>query len=119
MKIPQLEQDVWNAVKDAIAEAVTQRLGKTYDSPLNKMVDAVVASRESEIRSLLEQSIDGALTGDFRAAIQDAVTHKLARIITSKMEGEIEKRAVELRGSPEFRARCTLAIEAAIKNVQP
>lgn len=117
MKKNQLEQDVWNAVKDAITEAVTQRLGKTYDSPLNKMIDAVVASREEELRKLLEASIDGALTGDFRAAIQDAVTHKLARIITAKMEGEIEKRATELRASPEFRARATLAVEAAIKNV--
>lgn len=119
MKPTPLEQDVWNAVKDAIGSAITERLAKTYDSPLNKMVDAVVVARSSELQSLMESAIDGALTGDFKAAIRDAVTHKLARIITSKMEGEIEKRAVELRASPEFRARCTLAVEAAIKNVTP
>ena len=37
------------------------------------------------------------------------------RVLISKFEGEIEKRAAELRSSPEFRARVTLAIEKAIK----
>lgn len=118
MKTPSLETEAWKAIQEAITAGITERF-KAYNNPLCAMVDAVVASRSVDIQKIMEVSIDGALTGDFKKAIEEAVTHKLARVITSKMEGEIEKRAGELRASPEFRARCTLAVEAAIKNVTP
>lgn len=113
-----LEKQIYETVTQGIGEAIKDRLNRGYsDNPLNKMVDAVVVSREPALRKLIEDAVDGALVGDFRAALQEAVTHKLARVLTSKMEGEIEKRANELRSSPEVRARITLAIEQAVKSV--
>ena len=111
-----LEKQIFETVKEAVAESIKARL-TAYNTPLAAVLDGVVKSRETEIRKMLESAVDGALVGDFRAALQDAVTHKLARVITSKMEGEIEKRANELRSSPEMRARITLAVEAALKSI--
>ena len=111
-----LEQQIIQTVQEGIGEAINARLNG-YNTPLTAMIDGVVKSREPEIRKLIEDAIDGALIGDFRAALKEAVTHKLARVITAKMEGEVEKRANELRASPEIRARITLAVDAALKSV--
>jgi hypothetical protein len=109
--------EIYETVTQGIGDAIKERLNRGYaDNPLNKMVDSVVVSREPALRKLIEEAVDGALVGDFRAALKDAVTHKLARVLTSKLEGEIEKRANELRSSPEMRARITLAIEQAVKS---
>jgi hypothetical protein len=113
-----LQKQIYDSIVVGVAEAIKDRLNRGYaDNPLNKLIDSVVVSREAEIRKLIEDAIDGALIGDFRTALRDAVTHKLARVITSKLEGEIEKRANELRASPEVRARITLAIDQALKSV--
>lgn len=115
-----LETSVCQIVTQSIGEAVKARLAQGYgDAPLNKLVDAVVVSRQAELRALIEQSVDGALTGDFRQEIKGAVTHKLARVLVSKMEGEVEKAANALRASPELRARMTLAVEKCIKDFHP
>lgn len=112
-----LEEQIQETIVAGLGEAIKNRVTQGYgDNPLNKLIDSVVASRTDSIRKLIEEAIDGALVGDFRAALKDALTHKLARVITSKLEGEIEKRANELRASPETRARITLAIEAALKS---
>jgi hypothetical protein len=113
-----LENNIIETVHSAIGEAIKARLAIGYhDSPMNKMIDSVIVAREPAIRKLVEEAIDGALSGDLRTAIKDACAHKLARVLVSKMEGEIEKRAVELRQSPEFRAKVTLAIEQAVKGI--
>jgi hypothetical protein len=61
--------------------------------------------------------LDRAFADDFRDKLRDAAAHKLARVVISKCEGEIEKRANEMRSDPAFRARLTLAVEAAIRGV--
>jgi len=113
-----LEKQIYETIIAGIGESIKERLNRGYqDNPLNKMIDAVVETRAPEIKKLIEEAVDGAMIGDLRAALKDAVTHKLARVLVSKLEGEIEKRANEFRSSPEMRARITLAIEKAIKEV--
>ena len=99
-----LEKQIYDTVVAGLGDAIKERLNRGYqDNPLNLLVDSVVRSREAQLRRLIEEAVDGALCGDFRIALTEAVTHKLARILTSKLEGEIEKRANELRASPEMR----------------
>lgn len=113
-----LEKQILDNVAHSLGEAIKASLTSGYhNNPLHKMVTAVVESRETEIRKVVEEAMDGALVGDFREALKDAVTHKLARVLTSKMEGEIEKRANELRSSPEVRAKITLAISGVLKKL--
>ena len=109
-----LEQDIATAVKESMGKAIESTLGG-YNTPLAALIKEVVERRKDEVKELLESSMDSAFKGDFREAIKDAVTHKLSRILVSKMEGEIEKQANELRSSPEFRAKLTLAIGQVIR----
>lgn len=115
-----LEKQVSNCVTEGLTAAIQARLQQGYgDNPLNKLIDSVVVSRLPEIRTTLESAIDVSLKGDFKKNLQSAVEHKLARILVSKMEGEVEKRVCELRTNPEFRAKVTLAVtnlvEAMVK----
>lgn len=113
-----LEEQIVETVATGIGEAIKARIGSGYgDNPLNKLIDSVVASRADKLRTMIEEAVDGALFGDFRASIQEACSHKLARVIVSKMEGEIEKRYVELRASPEMRAKITLAIDRELRGL--
>lgn len=113
-----LEEQIIAAVTQGVGQAINWRIQSPYgESPLNKLIDQVVIERLPKIRSLIEEVVDGAITADFRNEIKDACTHKLARVLVSKMEGEFEKRATELRGSPEFRAKVTLAIDNVIKEI--
>lgn len=115
-----LEKQIYETIAAGLGEAIKSRLNQGYnDNPLNRLVDQVVASRSGEIQKLLEDSVDAAFKADFREAIRDAVTHKLAKILVSKMEGEIEKQANQLRSHAEFRARVTVAIAAVIKSFSP
>jgi hypothetical protein len=113
-----LEKQIVEQVRTGLGDAIRQRITQGYhDNPLNKLIDSVVTDRLPRIRAIIEEAIDSSLVEDFRKEIKDACAHKLARVLVSKMEGEIEKRANELRTSPELRARITLAIEHAIKGL--
>lgn len=110
-----LEEQIIETVTAGLGEAIKARVGSGYGTnPLNELVDSVVASRAEPLRKLIEECVDGALVGNLRASIQEAVTHKLARVLTSKMEGEIEKRVNDLRSNPETRAKIILLVQKAI-----
>lgn len=109
-----LEQQIADAAKQALADAVKASVTQ-HNSPLNRLVVEVVEEHSSEIKSLLRDGISEALKHkDFKSEIKTAFTHKLARTLMSKYEGEIEKQANALRQQPEFRARVVLAIEAIV-----
>lgn len=111
-----IEQAVIDKVRESIGTAIASAL-TGYQNPLQACVTNVIKSRESEIVELVKEAFDQGLKTDFKKELISACTHKLARVLVGKLEGEIEKRANELRSSPEFRAKLTLAIEEAVKSV--
>lgn len=109
-----LEQQIATAATNAVSEAVKSSL-TGYNTPLQKMVNDVVAERAETIKGLLRDGLDNALaSAAFKKEIRAAFNHKLARTLMSKYEGEIEKQATALRQQPEFRARVVLAIESIV-----
>lgn len=112
-----LENEVVGAAHSAIVEAMKAKLS-SYHTPLDELIKAVVTKHSSDIQARLDAAVSQALTGDFGAALEDACAKKLAKVLISKMEGEIEKQANELRSSPEFRAKLTLAIGDVVKSLK-
>lgn len=106
-----------NAIRDSLNDAIKTRLCAQYGSPLDKVLSACIDRQQSKIAELFNSAADAAVSSeDFRKEINDAFAHKLARVLVSKFEGEVEKRASELRADPTFRAKVTLAIEKAVKD---
>src|SRR5687768_16396595 len=103
----QLERQIAEQVKESIAKAISERLSQGYDrSPLSQLIDRVVTRHSAELESIVSNAAATAFSQhDFKAELNAAFTHKLARVLVSKFEGEVEKRAVEIRANPAMRAK--------------
>lgn len=89
-----------------------------YQSPLDELLKVVVARKSAALTEIMENAFEGALrTTAFKQELRDAFDKKLAKILLSSFEGEIERRANKLREDPGFRAKIVVAIDAAIKSV--
>jgi len=116
-RIADLDQRILNQVNSAMEQAIVSEL-TGYQKPLSKIVERVISAHDSEIYSLIDTRVSTLLTAnDFRQALQTALNDKLARILVSRLGGELEKRVNELRASPEARARITLAITQVIDEI--
>lgn len=112
-----LEQEILSVVQSSLAAGIAKTLESSYGNPIGKLAENAVASRQTEIQELFTGAIDQALSADFMPALKTACAHKLAKILVSKMEGEIEKKANDLRSNPETRAKITLAISKCIESI--
>lgn len=112
-----LEQQLHNTVRDCLVAGIAKSLESGYGNPLVKLAEAAVTSRQGEIQALFIGAIDKALSADFLPVLQQACAHKLAKVLVSKMEGEIEKKANDLRSNPETRAKITIAISKCIESL--
>jgi hypothetical protein len=111
-----IDQQILDAVRSSLASGISKAL-ESYNNPITKLAEAVVLSRQGEIQSVFTAAMDSALAGEFREALQSACAHKIAKVLVSKMEGEIEKKANDLRSNPEIRAKITLAISEVINSL--
>jgi hypothetical protein len=111
-----LEDQVIATVHSALTEAIKTKLS-SYHGPLDSLIKQSIEKHQAEITKALDAAMKGALQGEFAEALADACTRKLAKVLISKMEGELEKRVGELRSSPEFRSRLTVAIDDIVKSL--
>lgn len=105
-----------STVHSAITDAIKTKLS-SYNSPLDKLIESAIAKNNGEIQALLDNAVKEATQADFKSALVDATTRKLAKVLISKMEGEIEKKVGDLRSSPEFRSRLVVAIDDIVKSL--
>jgi hypothetical protein len=112
-----INEIVLREVGPAIREAVLKKL-TDFNSPLNGIVDQVVARHSLEIQNKIDFALKEAIASvDFDAAIRENLTHKLARILSSKMEGAVEKVANDIRSNPVFKSRLTIAVEQILRDL--
>jgi len=112
-----IKELMFKELQNAISNVVREKMGR-YDSPLAKMVDAVVSEHSTEIKDLLREAITASIQRDeFRNEVKSAFIHTLARSLMNDFKGEIEKQANQMRQQPEFRARVVLAIEKIVSEL--
>lgn len=113
-----LEQLITREVGPAIREAIHKKLASEYRSPLDGIITRVIDANAADIQGRLDAALKTAIAAaDFEAAVRDNLTHKLARVLSSKMEGAVEKVANDVRSNPAFRARLTIAAEGILKEL--
>lgn len=111
-----MEKQILEAINDAVSKSIITAL-TGYNSPLNKLCEEVVSKHRDDLFAMLDAEVAGLkTTPEFKAAIKDALNHKLAKLMVAKMEGELEKRVNDLRAQPGMRARIVLAVENIIKD---
>lgn len=115
--VTNLEQQILNQAKSAIGTAIKSEL-TGYNSPLSKLVERVMAARSDDFYKLINDAFTEALKDDeFVAEFKCAVRTKTAKVLVSKVGGEIEKRVNELRANPATRAKIVVAIEKLVDEI--
>ncbi|WP_086931560.1 hypothetical protein [Agarilytica rhodophyticola] len=113
--ISELEIQVLNTAKNSVAQAISDTFSG-YNNPLNKLCGSVVDSHSDELKEIFEDSIRSIVkSDDFRKSVKEAMNHKIARALVSKMEGTVDQAVNTLRQDPTIKAKMVIAIENIIK----
>ena len=115
----QLEKDILSTIQVTLGKSISEALNR-YDSPFVNLVNKVVEDHESELRRIFSTSFKDVIsTDEFQESVRNAFKHKVAKILVSKLEGQIEKSVTALRADPTLRSKMILAIENIIEENQP
>ena len=111
-----LATDLMNSVKSGLHAAVKDRLTSSYNNPLGKVLDDVIAKEADSLRELLLTGVKDAIADpQFREDIRAAIRVKLAKTLVERFGGELEKQVNALKSDPATRARLTIAIDEIVK----
>jgi len=109
-----LEQDILTVTQNSIQTAIKESLTK-YDSPLVKLVTTVVNEHSQQLKQIITESFDEVIKMDeFKAAIRDGFSHKVARTIISNNDGLFERVSNELKQDSVFKAKMSLAVSNVV-----
>jgi len=112
-----LEKDILKTAQEAIKGSLIENLTK-YHGPLQKLCEQVIEDNKGSLYELINTEFSTLLNSDdFQNSLKCALNTKLAKVLVSKMGGELEKRVNQLKANPVTRAKITLAIEKCLKEV--
>jgi len=109
-----LEKDILGVMQSSVQKAIEESLTK-YDSPLVKLVTCVVNEHSVELKEIITESFDVVIKKDeFKKAIRDGFSHKVARTIISNNNGLFEKVSNQLKQDMVFKSKMSLAVANVI-----
>lgn len=109
------ENDILKSCQLAIGECMKNAL-QGYNSPLIKLIESVVLSRNSELREIIQSSFDQVIrTEDFKASIVSAFSHKVAKSIISNNDGLFDKVANDLKQDAIFKSKMSIAVANVVE----
>jgi hypothetical protein len=110
-----LEQDILRTAQMAMSESITKVL-TSYDSPMIKLVKAVVDENSTELRKIISDSfVEVIKASEFKQSIVSAFSHKVARTIISNNDGLLDKVSNELKQDAIFKSRMALAVSNVVE----
>jgi hypothetical protein len=116
----QTEKLMFDAVRDAIREGIKDKLSKSYDNPLFKLVEDCIKRRSQEISSIIDDAIVKCVCGtysNFKEQFMEEAQRIIAKQLIAKFGGEIEKTVNVLKSDPSTRAKITLAVDDCVRNL--
>jgi hypothetical protein len=111
------EGQVFDVVRGAIYGAVRAALTTGYNTPVNKMLERVIARHQDELEAQIDGLLVGALVLDnglFQQDLQEQFRHKVAKILISKCEGSLEQCVGDVMRDPIRRAKVLMAVQNVI-----
>ena len=110
-----LEHDILRTAQTAINESIIKVM-TGYDSPMNKLVKSVVDENSTELRTIISDSFTHVIkTTEFKQAIVNAFSHKVARTIISNNDGLFDKVSNELKQDAIFKSKMALAVSKVVE----
>ena len=106
-----------NKIGKAVEKAIMDNM-TSYNSPIHKIVNNSVAKHEDKIIEITDKAVSGLFDSDsFKEGITQAVRSKLAKLLVSKIGGELERTVVKLKADTVSRAKMALAVDGVIKEL--
>ena len=110
-----LEQDILKTAQIAMNESI-QKVLTDYNSPLKKLVEAVVSENTIFLKQLISESFNTVIrTDEFKNSIINAFSHKVARNIISNNDGLFDKVSNELKQDAVFKSKMALAVSNVVE----
>ena len=110
-----LEQDILRTAQIAMNESI-QKVLTDYNSPLKKLVEAVVSENTTFLKLLISESFNTVIrTDEFKTSIINAFSHKVARSIISNNDGLFDKVSNELKQDAVFKSKMALAVSNVVE----
>lgn len=115
-----LDKVVIGEIKSAVSDSVRKLLGDNYNSPLKPIITRCFATYSADIEKYLKESIDAVmLDQEFIKAMKEGMKRKIAKEIVNTFGEGIFKQSIEkLKADPTLKARCIIAIERIIEQVE-
>ena len=108
------EQDILKTAQQSINEAIAKCM-TGYDSPMTKLVKSVVEENQAELRLIISGSFTQVIrTEEFKQAIVNAFSHKVARTIISNNDGLFDKVSNELKQDAVFKSKMAIAVSNVV-----
>lgn len=105
-----LEKNILQVLQISMNKAIQDCLSG-YNSPLTKLVNNVVESRSSELRKIIADSFDDAIAKEeFKSAIREGFSHKIARTLINNNGGLFDKVSNELKQDAIFKSKMAIAV---------
>lgn len=112
-----LEDKILNQINTALGEAIIKEL-VGYDKPLSKITSDVIEKHYNEIFNIIDSEITSLINSkSFKEELGKALNAKLAKLMISRLGGEIEKQVNKLKSNPATNAKITLAINGVIEEM--
>ena len=109
-----IEQEVGNAIKEAVSETLAG-----YNSPLKPLIEQAVKNNAAGIMGVLNSAVAKAVDNpNFIATMDEAVAHRLAKLLVSKFDSLLEQEVNKMKADPIQRARITLAMNEMINKIR-
>ena len=111
-----LQEQILAQVNSSIAKAIEDEL-VGYNKPLNTLVDKVVRDNFEEVHEIVNRAFQTVVrTEAFETSVLEEFERKVAKILVSKLTGQVEKAVNLVNQDPRLRAKMILAIEDIIEN---
>jgi hypothetical protein len=118
-----LENQVVFSVQSAISKGLSEALSNNYNSPLVKYAQNVVAKYQKDIEAIFDKVVDEGIKSDeFKVRVREVLLHKIAKTITSGIDGSIDKTVNQMKQDAVFRSKLTLAVNGLVEeflNINP
>jgi len=104
------EADIIQSVQQSITKSLGDFLGG-YNSPLSQYAKNIVVKYQADIEATFDSIVSEAIkTDEFKTRVREVLLHKIAKTVTSGIDGSIDKTVNLMKQNQVFRSKLTLAI---------
>lgn len=109
-----LENEVVLTVQKSLSEGLAKAL-TGYNSPLEQYAKNVVSKYQADIEKLFNEVVEAGINSDeFKLKVREVLLHKIAKTVTSGIDGSIDKTVNLMKQDSIFRSKLTLSVNGLV-----